>query len=162
MPRPRKVRPVPPAEAATYTDDDLKQAMLNDLFINSNFRARFKDDLVTCMRCWEILRTDKDFYHLYSDVIQMKLTGMEEELIVGKDLENLHLKVDALGNQDVAPGYLRLAEIRTNRLKWILEKRNEKYSSKITEGSAVDGAKVVVVIPKREDDTSLGAPEEPA
>lgn len=156
MARKAKVRgPVPKTPAPVYSDDDLKEAMLYDLFTNSNFRVRFKNDLHTCMRCWEILRTDKEFYKQYCDVISMKLNGMEEDLITGKDLEHIPLKVDALGNQDIASGYLKLAEIKTNRLKWILEKRNEKYSAKHNDTAVVEGAKVLVMIPKREDDVEV-------
>lgn len=160
MARKAKVRgPVPTTPAPVYSDDDLKEAMLYDLFTNSNFRVRFKNDLRTCMRCWDILRLDKEFYKQYCEVITMKLSGMEEDLITGKDLEQIPIKVDALGNQDIASGYLKLAEIKTNRLKWILEKRNEKYSAKHADTSVVEGAKVLVMIPKREDDTSVSDPE---
>lgn len=142
------------SDKITYSDEDLKGIMLNDLFSGSNFRVTFKSDMETCMRCWEILRVDKAFYKQYSEIIAMKLTGIEEDTITGRHMENVHTKVDQLGNEDLAPGYLKMAELQNKRLQWILEKRNEKYSSKDISSALVEGAQVLVMIPKREDDTS--------
>jgi hypothetical protein len=140
----------------TYTDDELKEIMLNSLFSGSNFRKVFGTDLENCMRCWELLRTDKKFYKQYGEVINMKLSGMEEEVITGSVFDNLPTKVDKLGNLDLAPGFLKQAEIQLNRAKWLLEKRNENYSSKDIASAMAEGAQVLVMIPKREDDTSEG------
>lgn len=148
-----------PSAPVVYDDNELKAIMLNDLFLDSNFRDTFRHDLTTCMRCWEILRTDKDFYHDYSRVIEMKLSGIEEDLLTGKYFNKIPTKVDQLGNEDIAPGYLKLAEIKSNRLKWILEKRNDKYNNKELNGTVSDGAKVVVIIPKREDDVAESTEE---
>ena len=137
-----------------YTDDELKGIMLKDLFSNSSFRVTFKDDMGTCMRCWDIVRSDKEFYKEYTEILNMKLTGMEEDLLTGKVFEKIPTKVDQLGNEDLAPGYLKLAEIQSKRLQWIMEKRNEKYTGKELNSIVGDGAKILVMIPKREDDSS--------
>ena len=121
-----KTKPAKP----TYTDEDLKQIMLQSLFADSNFRITFKDDLDSCMRCWGILQNDKDFLAKYKDVINMKISGMEEEVITGRIFNTIPTKADRNGSMDIAPGYLKLAELQNARFKWILEKRDERYREK--------------------------------
>lgn len=114
----------------SYSDEDLKQIMLQSLFADSNFRITFKDDLDSCMRCWDILQNDKDFLAKYKDVINMKISGMEEEVITGRIFNAVPTKADRNGAFDIAPGFLRLAELQNARFKWILEKRDERYREK--------------------------------
>ena len=71
----------PKQTKTAYSDEDLKQIMLQSLFADSNFRITFKDDLESCMRCWDILQNDKDFLAKYKEVINMKISGMEEEVM---------------------------------------------------------------------------------
>ena len=104
--------------------------MLQSLFADSNFRITFKDDLESCMRCWDILQNDKHFLARYKDAINMKISGMEEEVITGRIFNTVPVKSDKYGNMDIAPGYLRLAELQNARFKWILEKREERYREK--------------------------------
>lgn len=69
-------------------------------FNNSNFRVRFKNDLHTCMRCWGRFSVlTRSFTSSIVDVSYYEVNVMEEDLITGKDLEQIPLKVDALGNQ---------------------------------------------------------------
>jgi hypothetical protein len=108
-----------PKKSIFYTDEDLKDIMLQSLFADSNFRNSFKDDMESCMRCWDILQNDKEFYKKYKEVINMKISGMEEEVITGRVFNNVPTKADRSGSLDIAPGYLKLAELQNARFKWI-------------------------------------------
>ena len=82
------------AKKKTYSDEELKQKMLEDIFRGTSFRDTFKDDFETCMRCWDFLRKDKEFKKRYNEILEMRLSGMEEDIISGKILENIPRKVD--------------------------------------------------------------------
>ena len=130
-----------------YTDDELKDKMLQDIFRGTSFRDTFKDDFETCMRCWDFLRKDKEFKKRYNEILEMRLSGMEEDIISGKILENIPRKVDRQGNVDLAPGYLRQAEAQIERYKWLLFKRNAKYQK---QEQTLDADKLkVIVLPEK-------------
>lgn len=136
------------AKKKTYSDEELKQKMLEDIFRGTSFRDTFKDDFETCMRCWDFLRKDKDFKRRYNEILEMRLSGMEEDIISGKILENIPRKVDRQGNVDLAPGYLRQAEAQIERYKWLLFKRNAKYQK---QEQTLDAEKLnVIVLPSKE------------
>lgn len=136
------------AKKKTYSDEELKQKMLEDIFRGTSFRDTFKDDFETCMRCWDFLRKDKDFKRRYNEILEMRLSGMEEDIISGKILENIPRKVDRQGNIDLAPGYLRQAEAQIERYKWLLFKRNAKYQK---QEQTLDAEKLnVIVLPSKE------------
>ena len=132
------------AKKKTYSDEELKQKMLEDIFRGTSFRDTFKDDFETCMRCWDFLRKDKEFKKRYNEILEMRLSGMEEDIISGKILENIPRKVDRQGNVDLAPGYLRQAEAQIERYKWLLFKRNSKYQ-KQEQTLEADKLKVIVL-----------------
>ena len=132
------------AKKKTYSDEELKQKMLEDIFRGTSFRDTFKDDFETCMRCWDFLRKDKEFKKRYNEILEMRLSGMEEDIISGKILENIPRKVDRQGNVDLAPGYLRQAEAQIERYKWLLFKRNAKYQ-KQEQTLEADKLKVIVL-----------------
>ena len=135
------------AKKKTYSDDELKQKMLEDIFRGTSFRDTFKDDFETCMRCWDFLRKDKEFKKRYNEILEMRLSGMEEDIISGKILENIPRKVDRQGNVDLAPGYLRQAEAQIERYKWLLFKRNSKYQK---QEQTLDAEKLnVIVLPEK-------------
>ena len=135
------------AKKKTYSDDELKQKMLEDIFRGTSFRDTFKDDFETCMRCWDFLRKDKEFKKRYNEILEMRLSGMEEDIISGKILENIPRKVDRQGNVDLAPGYLRQAEAQIERYKWLLFKRNSKYQK---QEQTLDADKLkVIVLPEK-------------
>jgi len=141
----------PKPTKTSYTDEDLKQIMLKSLFADSNFRITFKDDLDSCMRCWDILQNDKDFLARYKDVINMKISGMEEEVITGRIFNTVPTKADRNGAMDIATGYLKLAELQNARFKWILEKRDERYREKTKLQDAVaSGAKITIEMPAKD------------
>lgn len=141
----------PKQTKTSYSDEDLKQIMLQSLFADSNFRITFKDDLDSCMRCWDILQNDKDFLKKYKDVINMKISGMEEEVITGRIFNTVPTKADRNGSLDIAPGFLRLAELQNARFKWILEKRDERYREKTKLQDAVaSGAKITIEMPAKD------------
>lgn len=136
------------AKKKTYSDEELKQKMLEDIFRGTSFRDTFKDDFETCMRCWDFLRKDKEFKRRYNEILEMRLSGMEEDIISGKILENIPRKVDRQGNVDLAPGYLRQAEAQIERYKWLLFKRNAKYQK---QEQTLDAEKLnVIVLPSKE------------
>ena len=136
------------AKKKTYSDEELKQKMLEDIFRGTSFRDTFKDDFETCMRCWDFLRKDKEFKKRYNEILEMRLSGMEEDIISGKILENIPRKVDKQGNVDLAPGYLRQAEAQIERYKWLLFKRNAKYQK---HEQTLDAEKLnVIVLPSKE------------
>lgn len=136
------------AKKKTYSDEELKQKMLEDIFRGTSFRDTFKDDFETCMRCWDFLRKDKEFKKRYNEILEMRLSGMEEDIISGKILENIPRKVDKQGNVDLAPGYLRQAEAQIERYKWLLFKRNAKYQK---QEQTLDAEKLnVIVLPSKE------------
>lgn len=136
------------AKKKTYSDEELKQKMLEDIFRGTSFRDTFKDDFETCMRCWDFLRKDKEFKKRYNEILEMRLSGMEEDIISGKILENIPRKVDRQGNVDLAPGYLRQAEAQIERYKWLLFKRNAKYQK---QEQTLDAEKLnVIVLPSKE------------
>lgn len=132
----------------SYTDEDLKDIMLKSLFADSNFRISFKDDMESCMRCWDILQNDKEFYKKYKDVIAMKISGMEEEVITGRIFNTVPTKADRNGSFDIAPGFLKLAELQNARFKWILEKRDERYREK--QASTQAQALGVLILPEKQ------------
>ena len=135
------------AKKKTYSDEELKQKMLEDIFRGTSFRDTFKDDFETCMRCWDFLRKDKEFKKRYNEILEMRLSGMEEDIISGKILENIPRKVDRQGNVDLAPGYLRQAEAQIERYKWLLFKRNAKYQKP---DQVLDAEKLkVIVLPEK-------------
>ena len=135
------------AKKKTYSDEELKQKMLEDIFHGTSFRDTFKDDLDSCMRCWDFLRKDKEFKKRYNEILEMRLSGMEEDIISGKILENIPRKVDRQGNVDLAPGYLRQAEAQIERYKWLLFKRNAKYQK---QEQTLDADKLkVIVLPEK-------------
>lgn len=135
------------AKKKTYSDEELKQKMLEDIFRGTSFRDTFKDDFETCMRCWDFLRKDKEFKKRYNEILEMRLSGMEEDIISGKILENIPRKVDRQGNVDLAPGYLRQAEAQIERYKWLLFKRNAKYQK---QEQTLDADKLkVIVLPEK-------------
>lgn len=138
-----------PVAKTSYTDEDLKQIMLQSLFADSNFRITFKDDIESCMRCWDILQNDTDFLKKYKDVISMKISGMEEEVITGRIFNTVPTKADRNGSLDIAPGYLKLAELQNARFKWILEKRDERYREK--QASIQAQTLGVLVLPNKVD-----------
>lgn len=113
------------------SDKALKKEMLDLLFQNKSFRIVYKDDRDTCMRCWNLLQSDKDFRNEYNDILKMRIYAREEEVITGSLFSGLPLKVDNLGNADIAPGYLRQAEILTKQAQWLLERRVAAYSPKL-------------------------------
>ena len=136
------------AKKKTYSDEELKQKMLEDIFRGTSFRDTFKDDFETCMRCWDFLRKDKEFKKRYNEILEMRLSGMEEDIISGKILENIPRKVDRHGNVDLAPGYLRQAEAQIERYKWLLFKRNAKYQK---QEQTLEAEKLnVIVLPSKE------------
>ena len=130
-----------------YTDEQLKAKMLEDVFHGTSFRETFKNDYTNCMRCWGFLRTDKAFKKEYAEILEMRLSGVEEDIITGRILDNLPTKVDRDGNEDLAPGYLKRAEAQIERYKWLLFKRNSKYQKQESTG---DGEKLkVLVLPEK-------------
>lgn len=87
------------------------------------------------------------------DIEQDRLDLMEEDLMLGKvwDEVTKKTKVDQLGNEDIATGYLRLAEKREATMKWFLEKRNKKYQF-INTVEDNKGNLSVVIMPKKAEE----------
>lgn len=82
----------------------------------------------------------------------MKISGMEEEVITGRIFNTIPTKADRNGSMDIAPGYLKLAELQNARFKWILEKRDERYKEKTKLQDAVaSGAKITIEMPAKDD-----------
>jgi hypothetical protein len=81
----------------------------------------------------------------------MKISGMEEEVNTGRIFNTVPTKADRNGSMDIAPGYLKLAELQNARFKWILEKRDERYREKTKLQDAVaSGAKITIEMPAKD------------
>lgn len=113
------------------SDKVFKEVMLNALFNGSSFREVYKDDRTSCIRCWDILQNDEKFRKEYNKVLDMQIAGKEEELASGALFKDLPTCVDKLGNIDLAPNYVRVAELKAKQAYWLLEKRVSEYSKKI-------------------------------
>ncbi len=135
-----------------YTDDELKNFVINCMMTGSNYRKAFKSDYLTLLRVVNLLSTDPVFAKAYRDLLEHRLQHMEEDLLNGTYLEDIPQKFDKLGNADLAPGYLKLAEMQIKNAQWMLERRNKKYQPKANLADALEaGAKIIIEMPPMED-----------
>lgn len=149
------IAPVPTAQKAyaDYTDEELKNFVINCMMTGSNYRKAFKSDYLTLLRVVNLLSTDPVFAKAYRDLLEHRLQHMEEDLLNGTYLEDIPQKFDKLGNADLSPGYLKLAEMQIKTAQWMLERRNKKYQPKGNLADAVEaGAKIIIEMPSKDND----------
>lgn len=135
-----------------WNDIELKQLMIDLLLKKTTFRLYFKDSTVNILKCYDILRSDKDFARLYSDTLYQSINDIEEDLLLGVDLDNIPLKYDKMGNADLALGYLKKAELKIKNAQWVLERRNKLYQAKSQQDITTDGQALnAVILPSKMD-----------
>lgn len=145
------VAPIAQKAYSEYSDDELKNFVINCMMTGSNYRKAFKSDYLTLLRVVNLLSTDPVFAKAYRDLLEHRLQHMEEDLLNGTYLEDIPRKFDKLGNEDLAPGYLKLAEMQIRNAQWMLERRNKKYQARMQQDITSNGEALnAIVLPAKQ------------
>jgi hypothetical protein len=135
-----------------YSKEELKDLILSLPLERKTFRQFFKDDIQNIMACYAILEEDPIFYALYKSMFRRRLAEIEEDILLNADAESVPTMVDRNGNEDLAPGHLRKAEMLTKTKMWVLERRNKDYQSKSQQDITTDGKQLgCVIIPSKDE-----------
>jgi hypothetical protein len=141
------------------TDEQLSVWMLQCLINRTTFRKELSDNIQAIIRCYKILTSNLEFSKQYKDLMYYRIDEIEEDVLTGDDLDldMIPKKYDKYGNADLAPGYLRRAELAMKNKQWILERRNKLYQAKSQQDITTDGQALNAVIlpgkaPKQESE----------
>lgn len=135
-----------------YTDLELRGLMFSLVPENKTFRQFFKHDIPNLVRCYAILEADPILYAAYKSMFKRRVAEIEEDVLLNVDAENVPSIVDRNGNEDLAPGHLRKAEMLTKTKMWVLERRNKEYQAKSQQDITTDGKQLgCVIIPSKDE-----------
>jgi hypothetical protein len=138
---------------ADLSDEDLKAYILESVCEGKTYRKQFRKDYKTLIRIIDLFNKDIEFNKTYKSLLDMRISEVEECVLNGTFLEDIPTVVDKLGNIDLAPGYLRLAEMQHKRAHWILERRNAAYMNKTQQDITSEGKQLgCVIIPSKAED----------
>lgn len=137
-----------------YKDKDLREIILLAVYEGTTFHKKHSGDFNLINQCYQFLARDANMRKEYDAALEMYDRFAEDSVLTGSILDDIPTRVDKLGNVDLAPGYLKRAELNLNRLRWILEKRNKKYKSNIVEdmGNGPGSLCAIILPPKNEKD----------
>jgi hypothetical protein len=135
----------------SYSDEELKQYILDSVTLGSNYRKQFRSNYTLLLRVMGLFSADGDFTRAYEKILATRIEDMEEALLNGTYFEDIPQRVDKLGNVDLAPGYLKMAELKAKAAQWALERRNKKYRTQVQQDITSNGEALnAIVLPAKQ------------